>query len=465
MKKTLTSDEKKRLQGSVPEGVRRILDWARAARGRVVVVGGSVRDLLLDRPGNDWDLATDLTPDRMREAFPRTIDAGSRFGTLLVPSGGGVFEVTTFRREEGYSDLRHPDRVHFTTSLEVDLARRDFTVNAMAWDPSDPESLIDPHGGAQDLQGRIIRAVGSPADRFAEDALRILRAVRLAAQLGFTLEAQTLAAMRESAARVESLSGERVRDEFNKLLTAPSPSWGFQTLLEIGVLEILLPELVVCAGVTQNRFHAYDVFEHTLAATDKAPEENLVVRLATLFHDIGKPATRTEEDGEVHFYGHQFVSEKRADGIMRRLKYSNEERRKVKHLVRHHMFFYQPEWTDSAVRRFIREVGLESVSDLFALRKADTAGSGKTRADASGKLQELWDRVQRVLEKDNAFSVRDLAVGGKDVMEALGVGPGPVVGDALNHLLERVLEDPDTNTREGLLAELARWGASRVGTP
>jgi putative nucleotidyltransferase with HDIG domain len=461
MKKPLPKKLRTFLEKSVPQGVQRIISWAGDAEGRVVVVGGSLRDLLLGHPIKDWDLATDLTPDEMRRAFPRAFEAGAKFGTLLVPASGSTYEVTTFRNEADYSDYRHPDHVEFTRSLEEDLARRDFTVNAMAWDPSHPADLVDPFEGQEDLQRRILRAVGDPRERLSEDALRILRAVRLAAQLDFEIEDETLSAMKDLAHLVDHLSRERVRDEINKLLEAPQPSAGFITFLEIGVLERILPELARCAGVAQNKYHAFDVFEHTMAATDKAPRDNPIVRLAILLHDIGKPDTRREEGDEVHFYGHQFVSEKKTDAIMRRLRYSNEEREKVKHLVRHHMFFYLPEWTDSAVRRFIREVGQEAIPDLFALRKADTAGSGKKRADAGKKLQELRDRIEDVLAKDTAFSVRDLAIGGHDVMETLGVPPGRIVGKALHYLLERVLEEPELNTRERLLEDLKAWHAEQ----
>lgn len=463
MKRPLSKDLLAFLGDSVPDGVLRVVRWAADRGGRVVVVGGSLRDLLLGQSINDWDLATDLTPDEMRRAFPRTIEVGAKFGTLLVPLSGKVYEVTTFRHDADYSDFRHPDHVEFTRNLEEDLARRDFTVNAMAWDPAEPEHLVDPYGGQEDLHDRILRAVGDPRERLSEDALRILRAVRLAAQLDFEIEDETFRAMGELAHLVDHLSGERIRDEINKLLQASEPSAGFVTFLRIGVLGRILPELAECDGVAQNRHHAYDVFEHTMAAMDKSPRDNLIVRLATLFHDLGKPDTRREEGDEVHFYGHQFISEKKADAIMRRLRYSNEQRQKVKHLVRHHMFFYLPEWTDSAVRRFIREIGTEAIPDLFALRKADTAGSGKKRADAGRKLQELWERIGDVLAKDSAFSVKDLAIGGHDVMEALGLPPGPVIGRALNHLLDRVLEDPELNVRERLLEELRAWHAEAGG--
>ncbi|MBU1701811.1 MAG: HD domain-containing protein [Candidatus Eisenbacteria bacterium] len=443
---------------TLPTGVHKIGRWIQHAGGRMVIVGGCLRDLLLDRAIHDWDLATDLPPDQLRRAVPKSFDVGARFGTLLIPADGEIFEVTTFRRESDYSDFRHPDSVEFTMELSEDLNRRDFTMNAMAWDPTAPQNLIDPHDGRTDLSHRVIRAVGEPKDRIREDALRILRAVRFAVQLDFSIEPCTLNAMSESAALVDHLSSERIRDELNKILLSPKPSTGFLLLKQIDVLRRILPEIAECDGITQNRFHAYDVFEHTLAATDAAAQDHLIVRLATLFHDIGKPATRTVEE-DVHFYGHQFVSAQKAGAIMNRLRYSNEERRKVKHLIRHHMFFFQTEWTDSAVRRFVRDVGMENIPDLFELRKADTAGSGKRRANASRKLQELWDRIQEVLEKDNAFSVRDLAIDGNDIMRELGVTPGRVIGDALHHLLELVLEDPELNTPESLIRELKEWYA------
>jgi poly(A) polymerase/tRNA nucleotidyltransferase (CCA-adding enzyme) len=463
MEKPLDNGTRRRLEETLPRGARYIQNRIRRAGGRVVLVGGCLRDLLLGRPIHDWDLATDRTPREVRRILPRALPAGQRFGTLLVPMPDGLYEITTFRRETGYSDHRHPDEVEFTRDLGEDLARRDFTVNAMAWDPERPQVLVDPYGGKEDLEGRLIRAVGDPRRRFAEDALRILRAVRLAAQLGFRIDPATLEAAREMAPTIEHLSWERIREELNKLLAAPKPSQGLRQLLEIRVLERILPELVACAGVTQNEWHAYDVLEHTLAVTDEAPADNLIVRLAALFHDLGKPETRTEEGGQVHFYGHQFVSARKADAIMRRLRYSNEERERVCHLVRNHMFFYEPEWSDGAVRRFLRQVGPENVPDLFALRRADTAGSGKKGADASSHLEALTRRIHDVMSKEHALSVKDLALDGHDVMSILGIPPGPMVGEALRHLLEYVLDEPERNTREALVEELRRWAAEREG--
>ncbi len=441
-----------RVRRATPRGARMIIRRIREAGGYACLVGGCLRDLVLGRTVNDWDLATDLTPEQVTPLFPRVFSVGARFGTLIVPIGGCVYEVTTFRTESRYVDGRHPERVAFTGSLDDDLKRRDFTVNAMAWAPGEPE-IHDPFGGLADLERRLIRAVGDPVERFREDGLRLMRAVRQAAELDFTIDPATWDAMRGEAAGIERIAAERVRDELNKILAVEKPSRGILLLRDAGLLARVLPELVACDGVTQNRFHAYDVLRHSLYAMDAAPRENLVVRLAALLHDIGKPETADEHEGQRTFYSHQLIGARKARRILRRLRYSREESEQVEHLVYHHMFYYQTEWTDSAVRRFVRSVGLETIPDLVALRLADMAGNGRKGGDRT-PLENLLQRVDDVMTRDAALTVKDLAVTGHDLME-LGLTPGPGMGRILRALLERVLDDPSLNAHDSLI-DIAR---------
>ncbi len=441
------------LRRQVPRGAFEIIDRLEAAGGRPVLVGGCLRDLLLGRQPKDWDIASDLAPDRVKALFRRVYDVGAAFGTLMVPRRGHIYEVTTFRTERDYSDGRRPDHVAFTGDVEKDLERRDFTINAMAWHPQS-DRIIDPFGGIFDLQRRQIRAVGDPRERFREDALRLMRAVRFSAQLGFRIEPATWEAIAAEAQGLRRIAAERIREELNRILLAPAPSVGLRQMHATGLLSIVLPELEACFGVRQNRFHSHDVFTHTLMAVDAAPADNLTVRLATLFHDIAKPQTREERQGDYTFYAHQVMGARIAARAMRRLAYSNEERDAVRHLVYHHMFYYEPEWTDSAVRRFVRSVGRENIADLIELRKADMAGNERKSGDTS-PLEALLGRVEDVIAKDTALSVKDLAIGGRDLM-VMGVPEGPAIGRILRALLEKVLDEPAFNERDTLLAEARR---------
>ena len=439
---------------AIPAGARALARRIAEAGGRAFVVGGSLRDLLIGGRAKDWDLATDLPPERIRGLFPRSIDVGARFGTILVVDRGETYEVTTFREEGLYSDARHPDTVTFTTSVETDLGRRDFTVNAMAYDPID-RRIVDPHGGLADLEREIIRCVGRPEDRYREDALRMLRCVRIAGQLGFSIEEETYLGLVRCAEMLDRIARERIRDEFDRILAQPRPSISLERLLETGLLERFLPELVACYGVGQNRFHAFDVFYHSLHSVDQAAPEDPIVRLAALFHDLGKVDARRVEDGTVTFYNHQNWSARKADAILRRLRYPNEQRQRVVHLIRMHMFHYDREWTDAAIRRFIRAVGPEHLADLFRTRRADTLGNGLRRTARSPEIDELARRIDEVMARDSAFSVRDLAIDGVDLMEALALEEGPLIGRILDALLEEVLEDPARNDRATLLRRAA----------
>lgn len=420
---------------------------------RALLVGGSVRDVILGRSADArWDVASDRLPEDVRALFERTLGVGERHGTVLVLWQGLALECTTFRREGEYADARHPDQVWFTRDPLEDLARRDFTVNALAYDPARGE-LLDPFEGARDLKRRRLRAVGEPIQRFREDALRTLRAARLAAVLELELEEETRAALGGVRDRLAGLAAERVREELEKLMTAPRPSVGYEILREAELLALWLPELAACRGVPQNRFHAYDVYFHSLYSCDAARADQPIVRWAALLHDIGKPGTRAERAGEGTFHGHEELGARLANALLERLRFAHATRERIVHLIREHMFDYRPEWSDAAVRRFVRRVGRDRVAELFDLRIADALGNG-TRDPDPRRLAAMARRIDGVLAGSAALSVRDLAVDGDTVMQAIGLPSGPEVGRVLERLLEEVLDDPALNTRERLLARL-----------
>jgi len=413
------------------------------------VVGGSVRDALLRRDAQDWDLATDARPDRLLAIFPGAVYE-NQFGTVAVRQDGTVHEVTTFRTDHEYADFRRPHRVEFGDDVRLDLARRDFTVNAIAWGreaASAASDLVDPFEGVDDVARRVLRTVGDPGARFGEDALRMVRAVRLAAVLGFSIEPATLAAIRENAALVSHVSGERVSTELEKLFAAPRPSVGFRLMAETGLLDVLLPELAAQRGIAQNKIEGEDLFDHTLGSVDAAPVDRPVVRLAALLHDVGKPATIDDPDGP--FRGHEVVGADIAERVLDRLRTPRAAAERVANLVRQHMFTYDPSWGDAGVRRFIQRVGVGAVDDLFALRQADNVGSG-VPADAHG-LAELRGRVDAELAASVVLDRSRLAVRGDDLMAELGIPAGPTLGRILDELLERVIAEPKLNDRATLL--------------
>ena len=445
-----------------PAQVLAALERLRAGGHQAYLVGGALRDVLLGRGAAELlDVATDRRPEEVMALFPRIEPIGIAHGTVLVLLEGLGFECTTFRREGAYADARHPDEVEFTMDLRADLARRDFTVNALAFDPLSGV-LVDAHDGLLDLEHRRLRAVGEPLARFREDALRPVRAARFAATLEFELEPVTRAALGGVVDRARLVAPERVRVELEKLMAAPRPSTGLELLREAGLLELWMPELARCHAVPQNRWHAHDVYTHSLETCDHAPQHKAVVRWAALLHDVGKPDTRVERRGDGTFYGHQTVGAELADRLLERLRFPGAQRAAIVHLVREHMFDYRSEWSDAAVRRWVRRVGEEAVADLFDLRIADMLGNGLTTGFPA-QLEPLRRRIERVLAGSHALRVGDLAVDGRDVMEALGIGPGPGVGEALEVLLEEVLEEPGRNTRERLLARLAGLREARAG--
>ena len=450
----------------VPREIRGIVEKMDAAGKKAYIVGGALRDHFMGRPvENDFDMATDATPQEILSLFPRVIPTGIKHGTVTILSGRFSVEITTFRTEQGYSDGRRPDSVAFVASIDDDLSRRDFTMNAMAFDVLSGK-LHDLFGGRNDIKARLIRSVGDPERRFGEDGLRPLRAIRFAAQLGFSIDAATFAAIPSSISTFRQVSKERIRDELQKILLSPAPSRGLKLLEESGLLAEVLPELLPCRGCAQKGQHRFDVMDHSFLAADSAPN-NLVVRLAALFHDIGKPgALALGPDGIPTFYNHERISAGLAAAAMRRLKFPNETIDFVTHLVKNHMFNYTEDWTDAAVRRFLARVGLENLEGLFDLRMADTAATGGTHPDPR-PLDAFRKRIDTILAQGSAFTAKSLKVNGND-LAAIGIPKGPAMGRILNELLETVLDDPSQNERECLLriaaAIKAKYGiAERPG--
>ena len=445
------------LRIDLPPAVASVLGALREAGEEAVLVGGCVRDLVRGDEPADWDVATSAPPEKVAGLFPGA-SWENAFGTVTVrdPEGGRGIEVTTYRVEAGYRDRRRPDAVRWGRSLAEDLARRDFTINAMAWQPSEAGGgdgrLVDPFAGAADLEAGLLRAVGDPGARFDEDALRLLRAVRLATRFDLAIDPATEDALRAHADDAAGLSGERVRDETLRILAgAAPPSRAFELMEALGLLRVLFPELAALRGVPQAKPLAGDALDHSLRAADALPAADPVLRLAGLLHDVGKATTLA--DG--HFLHHDRDGALMAEQILVRLRSPRAEVERVARLVRHHMFTYTPDWTDAAVRRFVRRVGIDLLEDLFTLRAADDVASGVVEP-ASG-WRQLQRRVASVL--GDPLEAQHLAVSGDDLIAELGIAPGPLVGRLLGGLLEAVLEDPSLNSRDRLL-ELARAMAS-----
>lgn len=454
------------------------------------LVGGSVRDLLLNRPVKDWDLTTNAKPEEIQKLFPDSF-YDNTYGTVGVPVKNNdqtdfVIEITTYRSESEYHDRRHPEKIEWGKTVEDDLARRDFTINAVAlplkkevarmeeiptartkitsmepWQEEnsrqDPEliKLIDPFKGQQDLEKKLIRAVRNPRQRFKEDALRLMRAIRLATQLNFEIEKDTWIALCEDAPLIQHVSYERIRDELFKILASPSALSGIQMLDASGILAYILPELEEGKGVSQvrpGRHHTTDVFTHNIMSMHHCPSKDPLVKLAALLHDVGKPqVAATDEDGYIVFYNHEVAGAITAKKIADRLHLSRKQRDKLYTLIRWHMFTVNEHATDSAIRRFIRNVGIENVADMIDLRIGDRLGSG-TQTAQSWRLKKFKERIEK--ELNPAFSINDLAIDGHDIMKELGLKPGPQVGKILKILFEEVDENLNLNNKEHLVKRL-----------
>ena len=442
---------------------------------KAYLVGGAVRDMIMKVQPHDWDVATNATPQDVISLFKFVVPTGIEHGTVTVHFKGKEIEVTTFRTEAGYSDGRHPDSINYAATIEEDLARRDFTMNAIAASLEDG-LVVDPYGGQDDIKQKLIRTVGNPHERFMEDGLRPVRALRFASKLGFGIEKDTYSEIfkPDVQQKAASISIERFRDEFEKIMASPKPSLGLRLLEETGLLAIFIPEFTVCLGCIQSdyrAFHKFDVLDHLFYACDGAPAQKLNVRLAALFHDIGKPAAKKlikesvldgdKNDGSkkeietVTFYNHEAIGEKIAEKLMIRLRFSNDMIHNVCHLIKEHMFHYESNWTDAAVRRFIMRVLPENLEDLYDLRLADMYGMYNEKVNirysaSVALLLELQERVQKELEKKTALSLKSLAVNGRDLMN-MGVPAGKELGRILNELLECVIEDPSMNSKQALL--------------
>ena len=419
------------------------------------LVGGCVRDLLLDRIPTDWDIATNAKPEKIVSLFPHSIYEND-FGTVLVVNDeakeGEVksVEITPFRIEGKYSDNRRPDEVIFSEKIEDDLKRRDFTINAMAY--SFNEGLVDLHNGQKDLMEGIIRAVGDPYMRFEEDALRVLRAVRFHSQLGFIIDNETEKAILEKGHLLINISKERIRDEFIKIIMSKNPMNGINMLKKLNILQFVVPELLDAVGVEQNQAHSFDVFEHSLRVLEHSAVKNypLEIRLASLFHDISKPETRRwgSEQKQWTFYGHEVLGAKKTKKILNNLKFPKEIIDKVVLLVRWHMFFSDTEQISlSAVRRMIANVGKENIWDLMNVRICDRIGTGRPKEDPY-RLRKYHSMIEEALR--DPVSVSMLKINGKDLMDILNIKAGPKIGYILHSLLDEVLDDPSKNTKEYL---------------
>lgn len=417
----------------LPEPVTFLLGKLEKTGHQVFIVGGAVRDICLDRPVIDWDLATSASSQAVRRIFRGERHFTPGHGTVSVVVAEHPYEITSFRGR--------------TNTLEEDLAKRDLTINAMALNPQTLQ-IIDPHKGRGDLTHKIVRAVGSPGDRFQEDPLRLLRAVRFAAQLDFKIHASTFSTIPTSAPLLSTVSRERIREELMKILMVKIPSKSFNTLVRTDLLRVFLPELLEGRLKRQNRYHRYTILKHVLKTVDHVKPDPLL-RLTALLHDIAKPRIRKKVDGVFRFHGHEKASALLAGKIMKRLKFSNRMIREVTHLIENHLIGYNPGWNDAAVRRLIGRVGEDLVGDLLAIRKADILAHGVMSGNHD-LLSQLEGRIQKQLSSSPPIRVSDLAVNGNDVMAVTGLEPGPQVGSILGELAEKVMEDPQLNRRDVL---------------
>jgi tRNA nucleotidyltransferase (CCA-adding enzyme) len=465
-------------ESPIPAEVVAAAESLEKAGFQAYLVGGCVRDLFLGREPKDWDLTTNATPEQIMSLFPKTVYENT-FGTVAVVNEAAtdeklkMIEITPYRVESTYSDRRHPDQVKFSTKIEDDLKRRDFTVNAMAASLSGGaiKDIVDLYGGIADLKAKTLRTVGNPADRFTEDALRLMRAIRLAVALDFTIEKETYTAIQSHNTLIKDVSLERIRDEFVKILLSDSPKKGIEMLSETGLLRHFLPELEVGKGVTQTQAHAFDVWEHLLRSLQHAADKkwSLEIRLAALFHDISKPATRdvSRDTNMVTFYGHEVKGSRETRKILEKLKFSRVTIEKVTKLVRWHMFFSDTETiTLSAVRRMIVNVGRENIWDLMDLRICDRIGTGRPKEDPY-RLRMYKAMVEEALH--DPISVGMLKIDGKRLMEVTQTPASPRIGNMLHALFNEVLDDPKLNTPEWLesraleLAKLSDTELAKLG--
>lgn len=463
---------------TIPREIKSILDKLQENGWEAFIVGGCVRDLVMGHSPQDWDITTDARPEEIQKIFPDSFYENV-FGTVGIKTDSEspslqVVEITTYRTESTYSDQRHPDSIKFATTLEEDLKRRDFTINTLAIDKNG--EVVDLFGGQADLKKKIVRAVGNANERFSEDALRMIRAIRFATTLNFEIEAKTTEAIKKNARLMERISPERIRDEFAKIVSADQGSRGVEKLREAGLMPFVIPELLEGRGVSQNLHHIYTVWEHNLRALQYACDKkySLAVRLASLWHDVGKPRSKRGEGKYSTFYGHEMIGAKMTAKILTRLKFPSDLADKITKLVRWHLFYYNVgEVTESSVRRLVANIGKENVEDLIKVREADRIGSGtpKARPYKLRHLQFMIDKVAR-----DPLSSKMLKINGTELMTLLNLSSGPQIGLILAALMEEVLDDPIKNNKDYLekrsrelnllseeeLTALAQKGKSRL---
>jgi len=449
---------------SIPKEISAIINKLEKAGFEAYIVGGCVRDFLIKKNPNDWDVTTNAKPEDIQKIFPHNF-YNNEFGTVTVVDEKAKdenmknIEITTYRIDQEYSDKRHPDTILFTPNLKEDLARRDFTINAMALKiiqrPKSKDQkyeVIDPYNGRGDLKNNIIRAVGDADKRFNEDALRMMRAVRFSSQLGFEIEKSTVDAIKKNGELLKFVSNERIRDEFSKIILSDRPYEGVELLRETGLLKYVIIELEAGIGVSQNRHHIYTIYEHSILSLKHCPSKKIEVRLAALLHDIAKPQTKAGSGPDATFYNHDFVGAKFTRNILTRLKFSNAIIDKVSLLVKNHMFYYNTdEVSEAGVRRLIARVGKENLKDLMDLRISDRLGSGVPKAKPY-KLRHLEYLIEKV-SKD-PISPKMLKVNGNDIIKILNVPPGPKIGAILKVLLSEIIEDPVKNTKKYLAGRM-----------
>jgi len=442
----------------LPNKVEKVLEIFEKEGFEIYIVGGAVRDLITKRPVDDWDFTTNATPKQIQKLLPDSF-YDNKFGTIGISYDDfeNPFEITTFRTEHGYSDARRPDKVKWGKTLEQDLKRRDFTINALALQKVNGDhKIVDNFDGEKDLKNKLIRAVGDANKRFSEDALRMMRAVRIAAELGFTIEEKTFEAIKKNVALIGKIARERIKDELFKLLASPNPYDGMMLFRNSGLMVEILPELEKTFGVEQKspgRHHIHDVGTHSMLSLKNCKSGDPLVRFATLIHDIGKPQTyRKLKTGVITFYNHEIVSTTIAKKIAERLRFSNKETGRLIKLVRWHQFTVDEKQTDKAIRRFIKRVGIENVQDMLDLRTGDRLGGGAR--ETSWRLEEFKKRLVEVQKQP--FTVRDLKIKGNDVMKELNIKPGPKVGEILNKLFEEVEDKKIPNEKRKLIIRLKK---------
>lgn len=440
---------RKELRKNIPTDVIALIKVIRRHNYQAYLVGGSVRDSLLNRGIMDWDVATSAPPAVVMRLFRKAYPTGIRHGTVTVIYRGTRFEITTFRSEGDYSDGRHPDNISFSIDIYEDLSRRDFTINAIAYDPLE-DRIVDPYGGMADIKGRVIRTVGNPIDRFSEDGLRSMRAIRFAATLGFRIHRDIPPAIKKTLSVFRKVSSERIREELIKMLSSRRPSRGIAYMYRCGILEILFPELARTKGFKQNRWHRNDLFTHSLKMMDNLPSEDPELRLMGLLHDIAKPFCAAGRTEAATYYGHEVEGAEMVVQIFRRLKFPNKSIERARLIVSNHMIGYREDWSDAAIRRLIKRMSGE-VHSLILFQRSDVIARGTGVRSSLRLLDELDKRVRRLESESDILELRQLKVNGRDVMKVKNIPPSPEVGRVLRRLMEMVIERPELNTRNRLL--------------